>query len=311
MTEPIPILILAGSDQRRGPVHPDLHADDMLSGFKGAIPLPWGKCVAAELVDRLRNSGRFADPLLLGPRSVYENLVDCEIVDVEGTLVETMQCAQRCISTRFPNEAPVAVSACDILPTPDEINKLLEDSYDAHSDCSFWWQMITAEPEELGASSWKPRYGIQSEPGAPPQTAYPGHLVIYRPKALRTDLLIRLLSLAYRYRNRPLRKRVLPMLMRGVGMLAMQDLRNLAIGQLPVLTLSIPWHVLRAYSEFRRQSLEVSGLERHLGRVLLHRRFRRDKRAVVVALSRTVSFAQDIDSQGELNAVIEQGEPVG
>jgi hypothetical protein len=311
MSEPIPILILAGSDRRQGPVHPELSPQDMLSGFKGAIPLPWGKCIAAELINRYRKSGRFADPLLIGPRSVYDGLVDCEIIDVDGTLVDSLRFAQQRISTRFPNSAPVAVSACDILPTPQEIRELLEGSYDAHRDCHFWWQMITAEPEELGASSWKPRYAIQGQPGEVPRTAYPGHLVIYRPDAVRTDLLIRLLTLAYRYRNRPLRKRALPMLIRGVGMMAMQDFRNLAAGQLPLLTFSIPWHVMRAYSEFRHQALTRAALERHLGRILLHRGYRRNHRPVVVALSRNLAFAQDVDTQAELDAVIAQGEIVG
>lgn len=308
MSEPIPVLILAGSDRRRGPLHPELQADEMLSGFKGAIALPWGKCLAAELVDRFRNSGRFADPLLFGPRSVYDGLVDCEIVDVDGTLIDTLQRVRQCIAERFSGESPVAVSACDVLPTTSEIATLLEASYDAQADCRFWWQVIAAEPDELGASSWKPRYALRCEPGEPPRTVYPGHLVIYRPSALRTDLLTRLLTLAYRYRNRPLRKRVLPMLVRGVGMLALQDLRNLAQGQLPVLTCSIPWHLLRAYAEHRRGSLTVAKLETHLGRVLLHRRFRRERRPVVVAMSRILSFAQDIDAQGELNAVIARRE---
>lgn len=307
MTEPIPILILAGSDRRRGPVHPELHADDMLSGYKGALPLPWGKCVAAELVDRFRATGRFADPLIVGPRSVYGSLVDCEIIDVEGTLVDTLRSVRRHTARRIPAGTPIAVSACDILPTPREISRLLETGYDSHPGCGFWWQMITAEPGELGASAWKPRYAIQAEDGATPQTAYPGHLVIYRPEQLRVDLLIRLLALAYRYRNRPLSKRVLPMLARGVGMLAMQDLRNLTIGQLPVLTFSIPWHILSAYAEFRRQSLTVSSFERHLGRILLHRRFRRAERPVVVTLSNILSFAQDIDSRAELDAAIANG----
>ena len=280
----------------------------MLSGFKGAIPLPWGKCIAAELVDRLRMSGRFHDPLLVGPRSIFGGLVDCEIIDVEGSLVDTLRSAQRCISDRFCEAEPIAVSACDILPTAAEFGELLEHSYDPHDDCSFWWQMIVAEREELGASAWKPRYGIRRAPGESPQNAYPGHLVIYRPKALRTDLLIRLLTLAYRYRNRPIRKRVLPMLVRGIASLAIQDLRNLAAGQLPVLTLSIPWHMLRGFSEFRRQTLTVPGAEAHLARVLLHRRFRRrGDRPVVVALSHLLSFAQDIDAREELTAAITRG----
>lgn len=304
MSTLIPILILAGSDLRHGPVHPELSPQEVLSGFKGAIRLPWGKCIAAELVDRYRNSGRFADPVLIGPKSVYQQLVDCEIVDIAGTLADSLRVAQQYIATRFAQEAPVAVSACDILPTPQETRRLMEESYDPHHAAQFWWQLVTAGPQDLGASSWKPCYAIRQMPDESPRTMYPGHLIIYRPAAVRSDLLIRLLTLAYRHRNRPLGKRVLPMLFQGIGMLAKQDVRNLGSGQLPLLTCSIPWHFLRAYSQFRHQSLTISGLELHLGRVLLHRRFRRDRRPVVLALTSVHSFAQDIDSQRELDALL-------
>jgi hypothetical protein len=299
----MPLLILAGSDRRPGPVPVELTADDMLSGFKGALPLPWGPCLAAELAARYRASERFADPLLIGPRSVYEGLVDCEIVDVEGSFLNTLECVVRLIGERFPPGTPVAVSSCDILPTAGEIRELLETSYDPVAECNFWWQFIAAEPDEMGASGWKPRYAIRPHADEAPWTMYPGHLAILRPSSIRFALLIRLLTLAYRYRNRPLRKRVLPMLVRGVGMLIAQDVRNLAAGQLPILTGSIPWHVLRAYQEFRKRKLSIESFERHLSRIVLHRAYRRTPRPIVAAVSRIVSFAQDIDSRAELQAV--------
>src|SRR5438105_5690896 len=101
MPEAMPILILAGSDQRPGPVPQDLQPDDMLSGFKGAIRLPWGRSLAAELVDRVRATGRFQDPLLVGPKTVYAGLVDCEIIDVEGTLTATLRRVIDVVRTRF------------------------------------------------------------------------------------------------------------------------------------------------------------------------------------------------------------------
>ncbi len=87
-------------------------------------------------------------------------------------------------------------------------------------------------------------------------------------------------------------------------MLLRQDVQNLAAGQLPVLAASIPWHVVRAYREMQKQTLTVESLERHMGRVILHRNYRRTNRPVVVALTRILSFAQDIDSQAELDEAI-------
>lgn len=301
----LPILILAGSDQRPGPVGPGLTADAMLSGYKGALALPSGRCLAAELVERLRQSGKFADPLLIGPLSIYERLVDCEVIDVTGTLDRTLSRVMRLLQERFPPDQPVAISTCDILPTVEEINQIMESGYGPHAECHFWWQIVTAEPPTLGASSWKPRYGLRTVPGAPLLTVYPGHLVIIRPSALRLELLIGLLVAIYRYRNRPLKKRFLPMLRDGLLLLARHDFRNLRRGQLPILTVSIPWHILRAYLGIRRGTLTLPEFERHLAGTVVHRDFR-DGMPFVISMTQAMSFAKDIDTLGELREVTSQ-----
>jgi hypothetical protein len=158
MDTPIPIVILAGSDQRAGPIPPGLRSEDILTGYKGALSVPWGGCLAGELVSRLRQSQRFADPILVGPTSVYSGLVDCEIVDVEGSLLVTLSRVVRLLQERFAADQPVAITTCDILPMPGELRDLLQSGYDPHVDCQFWWQIVAAEPGRLGASAWKPRY---------------------------------------------------------------------------------------------------------------------------------------------------------
>ena len=306
MSETMPVFILAGSDQRPGPVPETLAADDMLSGFKGALSLPSGRCLAAELVARLRASGRFGDPLLVGPREVYGQLVDCEIVEVAGTLPVTLRAVVDMAQTRFARNEHIAVISCDVLPTGAEIAGLLAAEFDPCASCHFWWQWVAAEAEVLGASGWKPRYQIRCGPSAPCETVYPGHLSILRPSAIRFEVLLRLLSLAYRYRNWTPRQRMPPMLFRGVGMMLLEDARNLLRGQLPILTASIPWHLLRAYRELQTNRLTVSGLESHAARVLLHRRCRRAERPVVIAMTDVVAFAKDIDTRAEFEAACEQ-----
>ena len=303
MNPRIPLLILAGSDLVPGPLPPTPFQGQMLSGFKGKLELPSGKTLAAELVDRYRASDRFQEPVLFGPKSVYEGLVDCEIVDVSGNLAKTMERVRDCARTRWPADTPVAVSASDILPTPAEIRDLLETSYDPHPDCKFWWQVIPAEPEALGPSAWKPHYEVRPARNEEPQAMFPGHLVIFHPGAVRLDLLIRLMELVYRYRNRPHRKRAFPMLVRGIGTLAAQDGRNLLRAQLPILTATIPWHILRAYAQFRRKTLTIAELESRLAKVLLHRQYRSQRGAFIIAQTQILSFAKDIDSQSELDAV--------
>jgi hypothetical protein len=258
--------------------------------------------LAAELVARLRSTGRFCDPLLVGPRRVYEDHVDCEIVDVEGTLPSTLHSVTETVRTRFAGDAPVAVISCDILPTATEVNELLSAEFDPHDDCHFWWQWVAADPQKLGASAWKPRYVIRASPDGELETVFPGHLAIFRPEMIRFEVLLRLLTLAYRYRNWTPRQRMPPMLVRGVGMMLLEDLRNLRRAQLPILTLSIPWHLLGAYRDLQKHRLTVPDQERHVAGVLLHRRFRHAERPVVIALTRILSFAQDIDTRDEFAA---------
>ena len=59
----------------------------------------------------------------------------------------------------------------------------------------------------LGAFAWKPVYRIVPEPGEEAVRILPGHLGIFEPRSLRLPLLYRLLGLAYRTRNRSIKRR--------------------------------------------------------------------------------------------------------
>lgn len=306
MTRRLPVFILGGSDLRPGAVPPGLSREQMLTGYKGLLPLPGGCPLAGELITRLRSSGRFLEPRLVGPREVYEGCVDCEILDARGSLATTLATLAAVLAAEA-EQGPVAVCTCDVLPTSEELREIIDGEFEPYSECRFWWQFIVAVPEELGPSGWKPHYTIRPTPDAAPLIVYPGHLVIFRPPAVRLELLIHLLSLAYRHRNLPLRRRVLPMLVRGLGELVRQDFRNLRRGQFPLLSFSIPWHLWSAYRQMQRGTLTVAGLEAHAAKVLLHRESRSGPRPVVISLSRVLSLAQDIDSRAELEAAIARG----
>ena len=51
MSDLLPIIILAGSDERRASIPRGMQASDMIAGYKGMLPLPNGKVMAAELVE--------------------------------------------------------------------------------------------------------------------------------------------------------------------------------------------------------------------------------------------------------------------
>ena len=309
MSDRLPILVLGGSDPGPDAVPQGLPPEQMLRGFKGAKRLPWGRCLAAELIERIRQCQRFCEPLLVGPRRVYDGLVDVPIVDVEGNLAATLLGAIAALSGRCDAAAPVAFTTCDILPTADEFCRLLDESYGPHQGAMFWGQFVAAEPGEMGASSWKPSYRFRPAAGQPPRNLYPGHLVIARPQALRLRLAIYLLSLAYRYRNRDLRYRYVRMVARSLAHFLAEDLRNLVRGQLPLLTVSIPYHASTAYFKYRRGTGTVADFERAVGRGFLHRQYipSADVRPVVFSVSPITSFAKDIDTVAEFAEAAERG----
>jgi hypothetical protein len=309
MSDLLPIIVLAGSDSQPVTVPAELSTSAMLTGPKGTLQLRSGRCMAAELVARIRASQRFAEPLLLGPRQWYAGTVDCEISHVEGTMIQTLRHLTDILQNRFSGAQPVAVTPCDILPSSADFQRLLDEDYAPHADAMFWWQMIEGQPAAMGAGAWKPSYHLPPSVGQEPRSLYPGHLVIARTSTLRFALMNRMLELAYRYRNRVLTQRYIGMTCRVLGTLLRQDLRNLARLQLPMLTVQIPYLGLRGFFRYRRGKAALSEVENFLAKSFLHRRFHRAAggRPVVISVSSLLSFAKDIDTQAELDELDSAG----
>jgi hypothetical protein len=310
MPDPLPIIVLAGSDTRPAKVPEGMQHDQMLTGPKGTIQLRTGRCLAAELVERIRASQCFAEPLLLGPRSWYQGKIDCELIHVEGTLVQTLRQLASTVKDRFDGHQPITVTTCDILPSGADFQQLLTKDYAPVADAMFWWQMIEAQPEDMGAGSWKPSYRIPPDTGREPLSLYPGHLVIARPAALRLQLTNRLLELAYRYRNRALKKRYIWITLGAIGSLIAQEVRNLASFQLPVLTFMLPYIGLRDFFKHRRGKATLRDYEDFLAKTFLHRRYHHAAggRPLVIATTSLLSFAKDIDTKAELEE-LDSAEP--
>lgn len=309
MPNRLPIIILAGSDSHPGAVPAELSPSAMLTGPKGTLQLRSGRCMAAELIARIRASQRFAEPLLLGPRQWYEGKVDCEISHVAGSMIHSLRCLTDIMQERFSGSQPVAVTPCDILPSSTDFQQLLDEDYARHADAIFWWQMIEGQPSAMGACAWKPSYRLPPNVGQVPRSLYPGHLVIARTCALRFPLMNRMLELAYRYRNRVLEKRYIGMTCRVLGTLMVQDLCNLPRLQVPMLTFQVPSLGLRGYFRYRRGKATLREVENFLAKSFLHRRFHgaAGGRPVVISISSLLSFAKDIDTQAELDELDSAG----
>jgi hypothetical protein len=305
--ERLPLIVLAGSDRRQGSVPIGMHEDDMLAGFKGMLPLPGGKVLVAELIDRYRHSGRFLDPVLIGPAHVYHDAsLQCEIVDCDGSIAETLQTAIHVVESRFGAGVPVGMTTCDVLPGAAELQQLLTDSYDPVSECVFWGQLIEAQPAQMGASRWKPYYTFANGDGAAARNLYPGHLVIMRAAALNIEVAITLVRLAYLYRNRPLLRRVPGMLAHGMATLARHDLRHLCRLHWSAAALNVPWQCLTSYARYRRGQFKVGDFERAFAKAFVRRAYRQAAagRPVRFVISGTLSLAKDLDTRAEFAEVV-------
>lgn len=308
MSDLLPIIILAGGNDRLETIPGGFTADDMLRGFKGAVRLPSGRCIASELVQRIRGSGRFEEPVLVGPRRVYGDLVDCEIADTTGDLPATIAEFTSLLTRRYPGR-PVAVSACDILPTAADFRTLLDESYFQHAGSGLWWQLIAAHPEEMGVSGWKPSYRLKPAPGEPLLNLYPGHLVILRSDAVRLDIFNRFLMLAYRFRNRSVYERVIRITLRALGLWLADDLRRIGSLRWPGRVVAAPYGIFRTYRLYSLERLTVPGLAAEMTRQIMEpRRDRGFDHPVAMVVTRIRSFAKDIDTRPELEEILEDAD---
>ncbi len=303
MTDLLPVLVMAGGNDRVETIPEGMAPGDLLQGFKGAVRLPSGRCIAGELIQRMRESRRFEDPVLVGPAHVYRDLVDCEVSDTPGDLLANIQRFATLLTERYPDR-PVAVSACDILPTAEEFRTLLDEGYAPRAGSGLWWQMIAAEPEEMGVSSWKPSYRIRPAPHQPPLNLYPGHVLVLRPNAIRLDWFNMFLMMAYRYRNRSVYERMMRITLKAFGLWMEEDRRLLRNFRCPGRTLAAPCGILKTYLRYATRRLAMPDLAAELSRQIMVRDAAgRMSHPVAMTLTRIRSFAKDIDTRRELEEI--------
>jgi hypothetical protein len=296
---PIPLAILAGSDLRPGslpPGSPELHP---LAAYKALAIRVAGRPILELLVERLRASAAFDPIAVAGPARVYAGLVrGIRFVDTDADVATNLRAAVDDF-LRLRAEGPLAIMACDVLPSARELRALAAD-FHARAPCAAWFPLVRA-PREIGAFGWKPRYGIAPERGAEPERVLPGHLVIADPRALRLPLLYRLLGIAYRTRNRPVETRRRAMLRAVLLELVKQDLRNLLRLRVPDLTWKVVTSGLAVARQVRAGSIVRAELEHHITRILVraaHRR-RHPERGVRLPVVDALGIAEDVDTEEE------------
>jgi len=292
----LPAVILAGSDRKPGPIPRGAERYAFLVGYKGADIRVGDRPLIQVLRERLLQSGAFSLVLVAGPREIYEPLLPGAVLHTDKDIGRNLARIFRF----FRWAERICLVACDILPRVEEIKEAIRLWQEAGQP-DFWLPLVEAQ-NQLGSSSWKPRYGLCPGPGEPAKPFLPGHLGILQLKAVRLRFLCKLATLLYRLRNREQeeRRRVLYALV--IGDLLAQDLVNLLRFRIPSLT----WRTLRRgwqlYSLLRKNRLQIEQLESALRDVVLKQRWR-DRATVRLTPCTLWGLAQDLDTLGEVKEV--------
>ena len=294
--QPLPAVILAGSDRKPGPVPGGGEECRFLVGYKGADVRIHGRPLIQILRERLLESGRFSLVLVAGPKRIYEPLTPGAVIDTDGDLGHNLRRIFR--SCKWAER--LCLVACDVVPTCEDVERAM-DLWEEAERPDVWFPLVEG-PEKLGASGWKPKYKIRPTRDAPPKVFLPGHIGILRLKVIRRRFLCKLASTLYRLRNRELEERRRVVTAFIVGDLLGQDLLNLFHFRLPTLT----WRVLsqgwRLYSKLRKGALSVDDFAEAVKQVFVRPRFKKTAR-VVITPTDLVSWARDLDTLGEVTEV--------
>jgi len=300
----LPLVILAGSDRRVGSLPPGVQSFHPLGGgYKGLDLRVASRPLIEILLSRVRASRAFDEIYVAGPAQHYaQYLLQAKPVDTDGGLADNVLAAITEVSARHPT-SPIAFLACDVLPEPESLAKLIEE-YWAVAPCDIWFPVVRM-PEDrsrLASSIWKPTYQFVTPDGVTVNTL-PGHLGVLDPGALNMPLVKRFIQLAYSTRNQPLASRRFEIVRGVLKVMLSEDFRELFQGYRP----SLSWAVLgaaRAAAKLRRGSLPTQKLS-HLMRELFirpsHRRAYPDRQVHVPIIS-ALSLALDLDTEEEAKA---------
>ncbi len=298
----IPLIVLAGSDPAPAALPEEGAKLHPIQGPKGMALNVGGRPLIDLLLEPLKACGCFGPIYIAGPASEYgESRQGCEVIDTNSGFGANIATALDVVLPQG-SDGIVALTTCDILPTVKELQDLMSD-YFARIPLNFWFPLIVTpnEPDQLGASFWKPRYQVVEEPGGKPVPLLPGHLIVVDTESARVPLVVRAFDLAYKTRNRAILYR-LPVMVSGVlAGLVWQDLKHLASFRLPTMTFSVIFNGTMLALELRKGESTADQLSDRLGRAFGRYRHRRKypERVGRLALVQGLSLAKDFDTQEE------------
>ncbi len=251
---------------------------------------------------RFRQSGCFDPIYVAGPQQVYADfeLSGAEVIDTDGNFGDNLRNATEHVVVTHPGSR-VAYATADVLPTLADLETATSD-YVNCSPCSFWMLECRApeQKQDLGSSSWKPKYWIRGDHDQRPVPTLPGHLVIAPPEAVRRHLLYDIFEMAYSTRNTSIGHRFRVVTFGIFTRLLKADWQRLRSFRPPTVTLGILGNGTRFALHLKR-GIDHSLMARLLSRIYLRRTYRLehpDERGRVAVLD-VLSLAKDVDTREE------------
>lgn len=298
----IPLIVLSGSDPAPAALPEEGAKLHPIQGPKGIALKMGGRPLIDLLLEPLKESGCFGPIYIAGPASEYgESRQGCQVIDTNSGFGANIAAALEVVVPQS-SDGVVALTTCDILPTEDELRDLMSD-YFSRAPIDFWFPLIETpdEPDQLGASFWKPKYQVVEEPGGEPVSFLPGHLIVVDTVAARVPLVVRAFDLAYKTRNRPILYRLVVMVSGVLAGLLRHDLKHLLSFRLPTMTFSVVYNGVMLALELRKGDSTADQLAARLEKSFAHYRHRRKypERVGRLALMQGLSLAKDFDTQEE------------
>ena len=307
----IPLVILGGADRKAAILPPEGETLHPLTGCKGVDLRIDDRPLIEHLVQRYVGAGAFGPIYVAGPRTAYSQAdIDAEVIDTDGAFGRNIRAGIEGARSRHP-DGPIAFSTCDILPSKDDLDSVLED-YFAFAPSDLWFPMISApaDPEDLGESAWKPKYIVVTADGEE-ASVLPCHLAIVDPDALRLRFLYRLLDVTYQTRNRPIQYRRWFAIRKLLFGILFHDLLHMLKLQAPTLTRDTAISGWKAARRLRDQKLTQPELESVIRRLFAksaHRK-RFPQRRTRLPILEGLSLARDIDTWEEAAAFGARSDP--
>jgi hypothetical protein len=250
------------------------------------------------VIDRFRACGDFSPVFVAGPRRLLGAVHNgAEVIDTDSSFGANLEAAIDHVQAIM--RGPKAFTTCDIIPSVDELTRLMAD-YRAHEPLDFWLPVIAApEAEKLGTSSWKPRYRVIPTGSSEAVSILPCHLVIADPGVFRLGLVYRSFQLAYETRNTRVLYRLRRILLGVSSYLLRTDLAALRRGRWPTTTVSVAFYSVALGLALRGKARQED-LERYLERIFVEPSSRRiERRGGRIPLATGLSLARDIDTREE------------